>query len=113
LQRLKSDKAIEKLFANGKSVFIHPIKLVYLQPAHLGELSPVISVGVSVSKRNFKRAIDRNRIKRLLRESIRLQEDNVPVAHLDMMAIYIAKELPDFETIDRTIKRLFKKIKNF
>lgn len=112
LQRLKRDKTIEKVFAEGKSIFIHPIKLVYIRSVPQHDDTDSIYAGVTVSKRNFKRAVDRNRVKRLLREAMRLHAHYLPTgANLYIMSIYISKELPDFETIDRTIKRLFKKIK--
>ena len=71
--RLKSQKLIEKLFLEGKSVSSFPLKLIYLKTQVSG--AHVIKAGVSVSKRNFKKAVDRNRIKRLLRECYRLNRD--------------------------------------
>ena len=66
-EKLKRQKQIQQLFAEGKSMSVFPIKLVYLQTDH--ESTSKIVAGVSVSKRNFKKAVKRNRIKRLLREN--------------------------------------------
>lgn len=71
-EKLKSKKLLEKLFTEGKSVTTYPIKLIYLQVNHNGELP--VQAGVSVPKRKIKLAVKRNRIKRLLRESYRLQK---------------------------------------
>lgn len=71
-EKLKSRKQIDILFARGKSFSIPPIRVTYqfLPVNEAGELK----AGVTVSKRNFKKAVDRNRIKRLLREGYRLQK---------------------------------------
>lgn len=108
-EKLKSQKAIEKLFAEGKSVSAYPLRMVYLKN------DDALKVGVSVSKRNFKRAVDRIRIKRLLREAYRLNKsvllDNT-VGSYTLMILYANKELPDFELIDTKTKELLSKFKN-
>jgi len=67
-EKLKSEKLISKLFLEGKSVSAYPLRMVYLKTTF--DEAVKIKAGVSVSKRNFKKAVDRNRIKRLLREAI-------------------------------------------
>ena len=70
-ERLCSRKALEELFGGGhQSVSAFPIRAVYM-PNEVG----VVRVMVSVSKRYFKRAVKRNRIKRQLREAYRLQKE--------------------------------------
>lgn len=68
-EKLKSKKLIEKLFNDGNSISAYPLKLIYLQIDHEGQYP--IQTGVSVSKRKFKNAVNRNRIKRLVREAYR------------------------------------------
>ena len=68
-ERLKKKKLISQLFNEGKSITIFPVKLVYLETEHEGHYK--VQAGVSVAKRNFKKAVDRNKIKRLLREAYR------------------------------------------
>ncbi len=68
-EKLKSKKLIEALFAQGQSVTVYPIKLVFLQCDHKGK-KPV-QVGFSVAKRKMNKAVDRNSTKRLLRECYR------------------------------------------
>ena len=67
-EKLKSRKLIEKLFVEGDSLKEYPLRLKYLR---IRDENNSIKVAFSVPKRNFKLAVDRNRIKRLLRESYR------------------------------------------
>jgi len=111
--RLKSKITIDKIFAEGKSLFVYPIKLVYI---HLPKYhdSDTYLYGVSVSKRNFKLAVDRNRIKRQLREAIRLQKNNIPDTEggvIAMMFIYAGREKLEFNLIKKSLEKLLKKIK--
>ena len=71
-EKLKSRKQIELLFAQGKSISSFPVKVFYLPVEHTPE-HPV-QVGVGVSARNFKKAVDRNTIKRRMREAYRLHK---------------------------------------
>lgn len=105
--RLKSQKLIEKLFLEGKSVTSFPLKLIYLKTEVAGDHT--IKAGVSVSKRNFKKAVDRNRLKRLLRECYRLNRDiyfnNISTSYA-LMILYIGRDQTDFDTINSNIKIL-------
>ncbi|WP_196895364.1 ribonuclease P protein component [Aureivirga marina] len=71
-EKLKSKKLIEKLFLEGNHVKSFPLRMIYVKVEH--ESAQLFQVGVSVSKRNFKKAVDRNRIKRLMREAYRLNK---------------------------------------
>ena len=105
-EKLKSQKTIEQLFLEGKAVSAYPLRLVYLEHGNANK------VGVSVSKRNFKKAVDRIRIKRLLREAYRLNKsmliDNNKAPHA-FMILYTSKEMPDFELVNAKIQKLFTK----
>lgn len=75
-EKLKSKKTIDLLFSEGKSVSKYPLRLVYA-PSSYGidaTKNQQIKMGVSVSKRNFKHAVDRNYFKRILRETYRLNK---------------------------------------
>ena len=76
-EKLKSRKAVEELFARGKSQNIFPIRVSYQFFPVEAEGQAGLQIGVSVSKRYFKKAADRNRIKRLLREAYRLQKNEL------------------------------------
>lgn len=77
LEKLKSRKLVEELFARGNSIHVFPIRVFYKFLPLPEDDRVFIEVGVSVSKRNFKKAVDRNRIKRLLREAYRLQKQEL------------------------------------
>jgi len=99
-ERLKSRKLIEKLFTDGKSVKNFPLRMVFLQVQHTSTFP--IQAAFSVPKRNFKRAVDRNRIKRLLRETYRLQKEIV-YSKIDKPTIcmisYIGKDEMPFDQL--------------
>jgi len=108
--RLKSKKLIDQLFKEGKSVTVYPLRMVYIGTTF--DDGSKVKAGVSVSKRGFKRAVDRNRIKRLLRESYRLNKSNyfnnitTPFA---LMILYIGKDKPTFGQVETQMDQLFKK----
>ncbi len=105
-EKLKSEKAIGQLFSEGESVSAYPLRLVYLKN------NETLKVGVSVSKRNFKKAVDRIRIKRLMREAYRLNKmqliDN-NINDYSFMILYINKDMPDFKLINTKMQALFSK----
>lgn len=109
-ERLKSRKSLEQLFASGKSFSVFPIKVFY-QLADAA--TPNIEMGVGVSSRNFKKATDRNRIKRLLRETYRTQKELISSPEgkkIDVFFLYLAKELPDFVTLKKQMQEALQKL---
>lgn len=73
-EKLKSRKAIDALFASGKSFAFFPLRVKY---AFVPGAESGIKTGVTVSKKYFKRAVHRNRLKRLMREAYRLQKEEL------------------------------------
>ena len=72
VERLVKKKIIEKMFAGGSRSFsVFPLRVVYLP---VEELEADASILISVSKRRFKRAVKRNRVKRQIRESYRINK---------------------------------------
>ena len=65
-EKLKSSKVIDLLFSEGKSVSKYPLRLVYVECDNDDDVT--LKMGVSVSKKHFKHAVDRNYYKRVLRE---------------------------------------------
>ena len=108
--KLKSKKTIENLFREGKSISVYPLRLVYLQTDF--EDNVMTKTGVSVSKRNFKNAVDRNRIKRLIREVFRLNKhqyfNNISTQYA-FMILYIGNDKPTFELTNSAMDKLFDK----
>ncbi|HZF63575.1 MAG TPA: ribonuclease P protein component [Chitinophagaceae bacterium] len=108
-EKLKSRKAIKELFAIGSSLSIFPLRVSYrFSPAVSNEPSN-IQVGVTVSSRHFKRAVDRNRIKRLLRECYRLQKKELLLVMEQrglrglLFFIYVDKKMPDYNELYLTV----------
>lgn len=107
-EKLKQRSQIKELFSQGKTIKQFPVKLVYLPQ----DACKAHKVGVSVPKRNFKRAVDRNQLKRILREAYRLNKDllsNTPQPYT-MMLIYSGKEKRDFQQISSCIQKLMRKL---
>lgn len=109
-EKLKRKKTIDLLFSEGKSVSKYPLRLVYVRD-HSDTCSGV-KIGFSVSKRYFKNAVDRNYIKRILRESYRTNKHIV--ARLDesglaMMILYQSPVLLTQQEIEEKTIRLMQK----
>lgn len=121
-ERICGRTLLEKLFTGGKSksFSVFPLRVVYLltdQPD--GDLQHVIPVKmmVSVSKRHFKRAVKRNRVKRQVRGAYRLNKEIVVSAMADspnrqllLGFIWMSDELHDSDTVTRSMQVLLKRI---
>ncbi|MBK6382823.1 MAG: ribonuclease P protein component [Chitinophagaceae bacterium] len=111
-ERLKSRKQTEQLFREGKRFTLTPFRIYYL---FNNDKNIVLQFGAGVSSKIFKKAVDRNRVKRLIREAYRLQkislqeklaEKNI---QLNLFFIYTGNELPVYkEVFDKTGKVLEK-----
>ena len=109
-EKLKSRKLVEELFATGKSQGIFPLRITYkFLSAEEGIAS--VQAGVSVSKKHFKKAVDRNRIKRLMRKAYRLQKkeflQQTKEKRLRMVVffIFVDKTMPTYQTVFDTMAR--------
>ncbi|MEO5776175.1 MAG: ribonuclease P protein component [Flavobacterium sp.] len=109
-EKLKSKKIIDLLFSEGKSVSKYPLRLVYVK--HDFEEDVPLKIGVSVSKKYFKNAVDRNYFKRVLRESYRLNKqllvENVDTKYC-MMFFYQTNERLSYQEINQKTIQLFEK----
>lgn len=114
---MKSRKLIQQLFKEGKSFSNFPVRAIFLE---IEDEQSFLQAGFTVSTRNFKKAVDRNRIKRLMRESYRVQKHSL-IAELQekhkslaMFFIYSGNELPAyslvFEQLGKAIQRIEKNI---
>lgn len=109
-EKLKSKKLFDRLFAEGKAIKAHNVKLFYLRT----ELPVAVpfQVGVTVPKKNFRSAVKRNRIKRLLREGYRLNKHAIFNNSEDSFAflfLYLGKEMPDYQATESSIKEILQK----
>ncbi len=119
-EHLKSERIISVLFkGKSPSVGAYPLRAVWQEVDFFYNTpNPTIycQVAVTVPKKTFKRAHDRNRYKRLIREAYRLNknvwlpflvENNKKIA---LMIIFTGKEATDFDTINHKMKKLFAKM---
>ncbi len=113
-EKLKSKITIDLLFSKGKSVSKYPLRLVYVESDYgiLEGSDQKIKMGVSVSKKYFKNAVDRNYFKRVLRETYRLNKhlliDNLDKPHAFML-FYQTKDRLLYEEINTKTIQLFEK----
>jgi ribonuclease P protein component len=109
-EKLKSKNTIDLLFSEGKSVSKYPLRLVFV-PTHLEE-AVGLKMGVSVSKKYFKNAVDRNYFKRVLRECYRLNKhlltDNLEKKYA-FMFFYQTKDKLSYQEIHEKTQQLFEK----
>jgi ribonuclease P protein component len=105
-ERLNKEKLIQELFDRGSSFYFYPFKIRFQH--NPDPRVTVHQVMISVSRRNFRRAVDRNLIKRRIRESFRLNKNLLPTGPKLVIAyIYTAKEILTFAQIqERLIKTL-------
>ncbi|MEQ1797541.1 MAG: ribonuclease P protein component [Lacibacter sp.] len=119
-ERLKSRKQIEQLFKEGKTFSVSPLRVYYSFDIDLKkeDTTSVLQFGVGVSTRNFKKAVDRNRIKRLLREAYRLQKNELKdkvtekKIQLNLFIIYTGRELPAYNLIFEKVTVVLQKVTN-
>jgi len=109
-ERLKSRSVIDHLFQKKQFVSHSGIRMYWLVPENPSPAWTLTRYGFAVSKRNFPRAVDRNRIKRLMREAVRLQklswEFITPIA---CMLVYSGSSIPEFEKVLNSVKILREK----
>jgi ribonuclease P protein component len=112
-EKLKSRKQLEQIFTEGKSLTVFPLKIFYELNQ---EQDNIIKAGVGVSRKNFRKSVHRNRIKRLLRETYRtektellnyLEENKKQIA---LFFLYIDKAQPDYFSLKQTMQTALKKL---
>jgi len=109
-EKLKSRKTIDLLFTEGKTVTKYPLRLVYSETTFEDDVP--IKIGVSVSKKHFKNAVDRNYFKRVLRECYRLNK-HILIDNIDkkfaVLFFYQTKDRLSYQEINEKTVQLFEK----
>ena len=117
-ERLKSRKQIEHLFNDGQRFSVSLFRIFYSLQNNPASINQSLQAGFGASSRNFKTAVDRNRIKRLIKEAWRLQKNSLhdhlheEKKKLSVFILYMGKDIPEyelvFEKIGIIINRLIK-----
>jgi ribonuclease P protein component len=114
-EKLKSRKLLNQVFAEGKSFNAFPLKITFTSKEVEGD--SIAKIGVGVSSRHFKKAVDRNRVKRLIRESYRLQKNVLIKAlpektQVHVFILFVGKELGETSMIPEKMKLILEKLGN-
>lgn len=106
-ERIKSKKLIDSMFSGKSSSHaVYPLRVVYM------EYDNPTAILLSVAKKRFKRAVHRNRIKRLIREGYRLNKQELVTTleaknkSLAIAFIFISEKMPTFEKVEASINKL-------
>ena len=117
-ERLCSKRSIDDLFHNGSSFVVYPLRVVFLSKPTDPEQNFPAQVITSVPKKRFKKAVDRNYLKRLMRESYRLEKDKLYSFLQDhslnlLLAIqYVSNDKLSLETLKGKMEQLIGRIEN-
>ncbi|MCW5514697.1 ribonuclease P protein component [Muriicola sp. Z0-33] len=110
-EKLRNKRTIDRLFKEGQSVSVYPLKLIYLNITIPAEAK--IQTAVAVPKSNFKSAVKRNRVKRLMRESYRQNKQyifNNMEGNFAFLFLYLGKDMPTYAVVEKSMLTIFKKL---
>lgn len=107
-ERLHSKISIQELFDKGSSFYLYPFKVLFIKGKPDSTINQVL---FTVSKRNFKRAVDRNKIKRRVREAFRLNKSQLSIPQKLLIGyIYTPKEILPYAQIAEAMVKSFKRL---
>jgi len=116
--KLKSRKQTQFLFSKGTAITMHPIRLLYTIEKVEAGIFPngLLQAGVGAPSRQFRKAVQRNRVKRLLREGYRLEKPNftnglsLTNTRLNLFFLYVDVNVQTQQKIQTSIKLILQKL---
>ncbi len=116
-ERLYLKQDIERLFSQGKAFTAYPLRVIYL--LEKCEATKPVQILISVPKRNFKHAADRNRVKRLVRENYRLSKHSLSNTLMEkgyalkVAFICVIKDLPSYDIINKAMLKALSRLDKY
>lgn len=113
-ERVAGKKRVENLFAHGRSFLAYPFRVVFYE--YECEASEPVAILASIPKKRLKRAADRNRMKRCVREAYRLNKNLLLSDYLldnhriDVAFIYVKDELSGYELVEKSVRKALREI---
>ncbi len=107
VERLNKKKYIQELFKRGSSFYLYPFKILFLTASEVEDCdNPFHQILISVPRRKFKKAVDRNTIRRRVREAYRLNKAALNTPQKLLIAyIYTAKDILSYKEIENKLIR--------
>lgn len=116
--KLCSRRVVDELFEKGDIIKQYPLRLLYIKnPAHFNE-DNAFQIVISVPKKKIRKAHDRNKVKRMLREQVRINKHHIEqLLHknkekLALFLIYSESTILDYPILERKTKKLFQQLYN-
>lgn len=112
-EKLKSRKRLEALFTAGTTFIVFPLKVFYQE---VEVQDSILKTGVGTSRKNFRKAVERNRIKRLLREAYRIEKPGLlnylqqNKKQIALFFLYIDKSLPEYNLLKEKMQQAIEKL---
>jgi len=115
-ERITSKILLQNMIDRGTLLFVYPIKC-YAFFFSVIDVKDSNQIAIAVPKRIFKRAVDRNRVKRIIREAYRLNSKQILVPltidktkKVALLFVFVGKEMPDYRLIEKAMVDLLKKV---
>lgn len=114
-EKVKSAQRVSEIYHEGTAGFVYPFKYHFILEPKEDSFQNLLRLCIAVSKKKFKHAVDRNRVKRLVKEAFRLNKmayyDTIGHPNsIDLYLVFIGKELPDYATIEKGMKTILDKL---